>query len=348
MQLKKQLTYESLSKYRSVLMGLQILFIIFFHFTDDCRIYDVHYSGIIYLFNKYIHSSGVDIFLLLSGIGLYFSWKKKPEPNSFYRKRYIRILIPYLIVAIPAWLWRDVFFLGQGWNKFIMDVSFISFFRGQAKWFWYILMIGICYWVFPYIFRIAESASDRVTEKFRVLALCLTSTVFLIMLQSYHGELYMSIGIAVARIPAFVIGVFIGKAVYEKRELTRKTVGIFLILSFLASWPLQMADKSILGVYVNAVLNFACSLFLVAVLFFLSERKQKLLSVLHTFLVKGLGWFGKYTLELYLLHVVIRRVMNDLGYHTCHLFFEAVMLAVTVILSLALNRITSAICKKLH
>ena len=29
---------------------------------------------------------------------------------AFYRKRFARILIPYFIVAIPAWGWRDLIF----------------------------------------------------------------------------------------------------------------------------------------------------------------------------------------------------------------------------------------------
>lgn len=54
-------------------MGLQIILIIIFHFAEECKIYDVGFSGIVYLFYKYIRSSGVDMFLLLSGLGLYFS-----------------------------------------------------------------------------------------------------------------------------------------------------------------------------------------------------------------------------------------------------------------------------------
>ena len=49
-------------------MGIQILLIVFFHFTEDCKEYNVRYSGIVYWFYNYVKSSGVEI--LLIGIGL--------------------------------------------------------------------------------------------------------------------------------------------------------------------------------------------------------------------------------------------------------------------------------------
>ena len=99
---KKEFLINNLSRYRGVLMGVQIILIVVFHFTEDY----VNSGGdarSVYLFYKYIRSSGVDIFLLLSGLGLYYSWKRNSDLMAFYRKRFARILIPYFIVAIPAW-----------------------------------------------------------------------------------------------------------------------------------------------------------------------------------------------------------------------------------------------------
>ena len=50
----KKLSLESLSTYRNVLMGLEILLIIIFHFTEDCRLYDVRYGGWVEWFDIYI------------------------------------------------------------------------------------------------------------------------------------------------------------------------------------------------------------------------------------------------------------------------------------------------------
>lgn len=340
MQVKRQFPYENWSKYRNVLMGLQIILILFFHFTEDCKIYDVRYSGIIYLFYKYIRSSGVDMFLLLSGLGLYFSWKKRPEISTFYKKRYIRILVPYFIVCVPAWIWLDVIYSEKGWGAFIKDISFISFFFDQKRWFWYIFMIGVCYWFFPYIFNIIETATDRISEKMRVLILCMLSTLLLVMLQLYHNELYANISIAASRVPPFIIGVLLGKAVYEKRNTSIKRIALILISAIILAWPLQMAGKSILGVYSNAFLNYAFSLVFIFILASLSAGKRRWNVRVHDFITAVFGWFGKYTLELYLIHVMIRGIMNTLGYYTYQIRFELIMVTVSIILSIILNKIT--------
>lgn len=96
---KHYFAYEMFSKYRGAIMGIQILLIVFFHFTEDCKGYNVRYSGIVYWFYNYVKSSGVDIFLLVSGLGLYYSWKKRAELKSFYQRRFVKILIPYFLVA---------------------------------------------------------------------------------------------------------------------------------------------------------------------------------------------------------------------------------------------------------
>lgn len=347
MQIKQQFSYESLSKYRNVLMGLQIILIIFFHFTEDCKIYDVRFSGIIYLFYKYIRSSGVDMFLLLSGIGLYFSWKRRPELKSFYRKRYFRILIPYLVVAIPSWLWLDVLYQNTGWLSFIKDIMFVSFFNDKTRWFWYILMIGICYWFFPYIYNIIESTADRISEKMRALLLCTVCTVLLVMLQLYHNELYDNVSIAVSRAPAFIIGVMVGKAVYEKRGISKKSIFLILALAIIIAWPLQMAEKTILGVYSRAFLNYAFSLASVYILVCFSKTSKKWLVRIHDLITSVFTWLGKYTLELYLIHVSIRKVMNTVGYYTYRLPYEGIMIIASVILAIVLNKLTEYVREKL-
>ena len=106
-------------------MGIQILLIVFFHFTEDCKEYNVRYSGIVYWFYNYVKSSGVDIFLLVSGLGLYYSWKKRAELKSFYQRRFVKILIPYFLVAVPAWIWLDLIEEHNGLVKMFSDLFFL-------------------------------------------------------------------------------------------------------------------------------------------------------------------------------------------------------------------------------
>ena len=83
-----------LSKYRTQLMGLAMLLILIFHTGIDVKSVNVIRSI------KDIGDVGVDIFLLLSGIGLYFSYSKNNDKKYFYKKRVLRILPTFIPVAI--------------------------------------------------------------------------------------------------------------------------------------------------------------------------------------------------------------------------------------------------------
>ena len=65
------------------------------------------------------------------------------------------------------------------------------------------------------------------------------------------------IGIALLRIPAFLIGVLIGKAVYEKQKILRSRIYLTAVLAIILAWPLQFVGIKILGTYTLAYLNYA-------------------------------------------------------------------------------------------
>lgn len=339
--MKEKISYNVLSKYRGVLMGLAIISILFFHYTDDCRIYQHDFTGLIEIFNRYISSSSVDAFLFLSGFGLYYAFKKNNNLASFYKRRMTKILIPYILVAVPAWFWRDFIYNNAGVKTYIKDVLFVSFFNKNVTWFWYILMIVICYLIFPYVFEIVETAKDKITSQMRAIVIFLFFTLIAIMLQLYYDSFFGNVNIALLRFPAFFIGCFLGKASYNKSEISHSWIGI-MILSFLL---LQLRDcnRIIIVRYVLAFFNInLCILF--AICAELLNRKG---------IKFGLGrkiieWFGTYSLELYLTHVMIRGIMNLLGYNTCYIEYEAIMLGLSIVSSVILKKLTNLMIHKIN
>lgn len=133
---------------------------------------------------------------------------------------------------------------------------------------------------------------------------------------------------------------------YEKRTVSGKHVCAMLILAIVIAWPLQMVLIKVLGVYSLAFLNYELSLLFVMILVWLRENGNPWLMKFHTVLTSVLGWFGKYTLELYLIHVMIRKVMKAYGYPTYRLVYEGVLAGLSIILSIFLNKIAGAIQKK--
>ena len=341
--LQEKFSFEWLSKYRNPLMGIQIILIIFFHFTEDCMGADVHFSGIIYLFYKYIRSSGVDIFLLLSGLGLYYSWKRNPDCKKFYQKRFTRLLIPYFIVAVPAWIYWDIFVVEKGILDVLSDISFVSFFTEGVKWFWYIIMAAICYLIFPYIFEIVDSGKDRIDRQLRIVMICFFSHIITMSLQIYDKGLYDNISVLLTRFPAFFVGVWLGKLAYERKTIPVWKVVMVVVLSIVLAWPLQMVEKPILRVYSSGLLNLA--LCLVVVLFLerlLNFQKQSITQGVKVSL-DILEWFGKYTIELYLIHVMVRRFMKDMGLPLYYYMNEIKLIVISMVLALILKKLTAVV-----
>lgn len=338
--MEKKLSYNVISKYRGILMGIAIISILFFHYTDDCRIYNYNFSGFLKGFNQYISSSSVDAFLFISGFGLYYAFKKNNDPVYFFKRRVSRIIVPYAILAIPAWFWKDIIYLKLGFVQFFKDLFFITFFEKNVTWFWYILMSIMCYLIFPYIFEIVETAQDKITEQMRMIVMFMFFTMVAVLLQLYYDRFFGNVNIALLRFPAFVAGCFIGKASYKNREIPYGW-GAVLLLSVLMLY-LRTCNRVIIVRYVLGFFNINLCILLAVVFAVLSNKE------IHCPLGKKVvEWFGSYSLELYLTHVMVRAIMNWLGYHTCYVKYEIIMLVFTVILSLILKHLTNLTMKLL-
>lgn len=90
---KNKFSLFDFSKYRTELMGLAIVMVVFHHLTLRTS------AGLLgkgYMFLRVTGAMGVDIFLFLSGLGLFYSFRKNPDIKAFYKKRLIRIIPTYV------------------------------------------------------------------------------------------------------------------------------------------------------------------------------------------------------------------------------------------------------------
>lgn len=338
---RKRPTWDVISDYRGVLMGISIICIIIFHYVEDCGIYHVHKNGWVEFFRNYITSSSVDGFLFLSGFGLYYAMKKHPDISQFYKRRFTRILIPYFLIAIPALCWNDFLFDKTGVKAFFSDLSFYSFFTRGMSWFWYILLICFCYLIFPFIFRAIDKAPDEESEQMRIINLFTFFTVITFVIRLSNKELFDNTNLALLRIPFFCLGCFIGKYSYEKRSISGGTYGLMLLSLFAIQF--RKGSKIIFARYSAAFLNISACI-LIAILF----SKLKHFEKIHNWIKKFFEWFGKYSLELYLAHVTVRGVMRDYGHPTCYGRNELIMVAISIVLALIVNQLTKWIEHFIH
>lgn len=83
----KDIELANISRFRGELMGAAMLFIILFHVAlpRENAFFGLRRMG----------NVGVDMFLFLSGIGLWFSWMKNPSAKHFFIRRYLRIYLAH-------------------------------------------------------------------------------------------------------------------------------------------------------------------------------------------------------------------------------------------------------------
>ena len=135
------------------LKGLGILTVVFAHFTYM----KVNNWEFLYPLST-IAGVGVDLFLLMSGFGLTVGMMKKPMGVfEFYKKRVIKIFIPFWIALIIMFI-ADFILLDKNYGFIYMLKSALGFFPTADGFadvnspFWYITWMMMFYILFPLFF----------------------------------------------------------------------------------------------------------------------------------------------------------------------------------------------------
>ena len=120
----KDIELANISRFRGELMGAAMLFIILFHVAlpRENAFFGLRRMG----------NVGVDMFLFLSGIGLWFSVDEESFCQAFLIRRYLRIYPTWLIIAclfyIPSFqggsTWNWIYLFGEitiNWGFWLHD-----------------------------------------------------------------------------------------------------------------------------------------------------------------------------------------------------------------------------------
>ena len=262
------MNYELLSRYRAALMGLAMLFVMCFHVPMAKG--ELMY-GVVRLGNI-----GVDMFLFLSGIGLWFSWTKNvsrsensyesqhkgtdgnlvprsplliPRLKSFYRKRMLRIYPAWLLIAclyyIPDFFGTDLFgqfhyATGADWHSVKSPDVFHLVANILVNWSFWRIDDG-AFWFIPsimmmYVFAPFYMELIRRHPVYRWLPV--VAMVWATMVQ-YMPPIHDAVGhieIFWSRIPIFLIGINCGELVKQKRPIEPSAIWLLLVTFGLSLW----------------------------------------------------------------------------------------------------------------
>ena len=267
--------FSDFSKYRTQLMGISILLIMLFH---------AHFLKCGYI--------GVEFFLLISAIGLFFSLSKDQRLIPFYKKRLIRILPVYLIVAIPCFIYLqgDNFDFGQ----LLYDLAGL-YILDSHRYFWFVTLIIICYLLAPFYFKLMK-------YKYSIFVPFIVLVVFYFL-----GIQYKPVEIMLNRFAVFFLGFHLAKWVYEKKQINIKYLGLFCLFI----WIL---------VFVSEEVHFYVGLHRVLFFFLSIPAVMGLILVLKVtppLIHKWLVFLGGITLEIYMIHErICLKVLDMFFNHT--------------------------------
>lgn len=289
--------YSLISKYRPLLMGVAILLIVFCHLDVAQRHNGAEHTRLAGILQT--GSVGVDIFLLLSGIGLYYSFSKNHLPYlKFETKRILRILPPYLAIGGTTYLIYDLLIRHFSVGKFLRDLFFVSWLRDSNTRYWYVLAILVFYLLFPALYSFVHGRSRALL---RTSLFCALWWIAAEILCQSVDRLY-TVRIALQRLPIFLIGIYAGKLCREKQEIKRSHLVLYVILGFTLLALQKKVLHSPLSSYLHYPIRGALAVSIIAAVIIIMETLEKRTPRLSAVISKAFVWLGGLTYELYLLH----------------------------------------------
>lgn len=283
------MTLKQSFKYRNIWMGIAMLWVIWYHLPMEIS-------------NTFIRSiknmgyGGVDIFLFASGIGCYFSLDKDNNCLMFLKRR-VQRLIPTYWTFLFFWIAYRKIFEYISFRSILGNIFCVSSFgENNLSFNWYISAIWLLYLLAPIIKEIIEVIHSKIKLAALVMLLLLVSVSF------WEGENM----ILISRIPIFLIGMYFAKISKNKTMPLKKMQYTMLVLGTALGFVIlrllirncfdEMWSRGYWWYpFILIVPGLCMGISFVAQ----KTENMKVLDVVR----RGIEWVGKYSFELFLLHI---------------------------------------------
>ncbi|WP_410492820.1 acyltransferase family protein [Dysgonomonas sp. GY617] len=315
-------------------MGFAILWITFYHTSL------VFYIPIISEV-KWLGYAGVEIFLLVSGIGLFFSWQQTPSIIFFYKKRLLRIFPTHILIAsiftlIAIYLYKyQILYL-------FYSITTLGFWVKKGDVLtspWFISAILFLYIITPIFLKYFQkkiiTSSVIISLISIIITALITNTAF-----SYLQQF-------TARIPSFFIGLCVGYLIIYKKKISSSTI-YYLYISLVLGMVFCVCQLHNIGDYFKftkygfvwypLILTTLPFCLLLTKIF--DKLKIDVFSSIFTF-------WGTYSLTIYLYH---EKILFLLTYHTAlrGLTINILAIIITLIAAYITSNIITYTTNKSH
>lgn len=263
-------------------MGVSIILIMLFH----CYI---HFDNDVMTFLFRNGNIGVELFALLSAIGINKSLRKDDNVWHFYKKRLLRIFPTYLLVAIPFGLFRH-FQHGASWGHVISLATSMSTLFGDLT-FWFVTYILICYLISPLIFKLKQ----RIKIPFLLTIISIPVSIALFLMLKNH---IANCAVWTLRFPVFFLGFDISGYALNQEKNSRFNSDISKVCLSILTLTLIFLILVFSRSNTNSIIKYLIYLFVTIPL----GAGIGTLAEICGHYSKPLVFIGTITLELYLLH----------------------------------------------
>ena len=273
-----KVTFEikDISTFRSELMGWAIVWIMMLHFTFT----QIKPLGFIAQYGF----AGVEIFMLVSGLGLFFSLDKDSNIGHFYRRRLLRIFPTYYILGIVA----SIILFHDNIFNYVYRYSTIGFWTGGPYWEWYVPSIVALYLIAPLLKKMID-------KRLMALMICLSILIFVVSYYVVSKEIISAKDphfFLLYRIPTFMLGMI---CAYWIMQNTSAKYFYIILLMGIPSFVLLFPHHHEIYNYKYFSLVFLLPIFLLC---FIAISKYL------SFLNPILAAIGKASLETYLIQAI--------------------------------------------
>lgn len=272
------MTFSIISNRRTEIMGFAILYIMIFHIFlyKDLWVGNPFKSGAI----------GVDMFLVVSGLGIRFSLDKHLQRKDYYRRRFLRIIPTFLLVAVPFSIFKLV--IGEiTFPEFLTQITATRLLVDSDRTFWYITAILICYAIAPIYHDFTRNTrqSAKSCIILAIFVLCYFLAIFVVPSRE----------IMLLRLPIFFVGMLIGDVLIRDKKINFDSTVVYMIgiigliiCDLLAAYHMGKRMRLGYAIFCIPICMMVGSL---------CDRSYSLSMFFHH--------FGKYSLEYYLVSTTL-------------------------------------------
>lgn len=289
-----------------VLRICSLLLIFLYHFMVEIEAGDWFYLsavGISYE-NQNLHMAkvGVTLFFMISGFGLMHSNRQNFDGKTYWKKRFIRILIPYYVVFGLVFLGRKIMTSGSVWEEsipiwhflftllgldgYLKEFGVSTYHLGVGEWF--IGCLILMYLVFPLLRKALLKKAD--------LTIFLAAVIYLIYVFFYRG-IVPSHYAFVIKLYEFFLGMYLAVRLEKTSEKQALIFGVLALVLLFLPWTLPLKSD-----YRNTIFCLLVFLFV-----FHMENTRVLKNICKN---KMVGKLSQYSYEIFLVHHWVIILMN--------------------------------------